>query len=1327
MAPLMGDTGSVSERPAAEEGIGSDRERLTAFMMAGGLVEKRSFPWDAFNLGELLAAAWNSGKTDGALIDLAGTFDSFDAVRFVLRRMNDNEREIRVSAENAFSEVAGRMVIPPCEPGKISREKIVNSAIFARLILGELRRKPAFARLKFLFGILLSMGGRGPRTAWKVFREELYPSHMITAMLRDYPLGLLMRLVREYAEDTLFARRRYCSEIKTLLSEIDDTDGLIDHLSDLYITEGRLDPLLRSLCRDKGIRETVATRELKSSDDGEKLKGIRLIGVLDEPAGYYAALALLHPEESRAVQIGCMAMLARSRRMKDTWIVNGVTKLTGSKDWEVRFQAFRTLAALGAQGLGEILSELTWDYPLMEKEIYGELSGLGLNELNQVVGTMDEGKRARVRAAVATKIFREYPEALKAPLSVLQESQNGEVAIEAKKMRVTLDLILERESDPFTGTCTPPPLENPDRKGLWERLVNLRQENLLRRFRTGRPVEKARFIGELFKDLDLTGIKLSNVNFEGACLVNVNFTGAELVHVNFRNAVLENVRMTGSMLNSVSFEHGRMKQVDFTGARFVSVDFYGAGICESTFSGGRLSAAGFTGAWLRKAAFVRSDLSEADFTGASLLSADFRGAALFGADFSGARLGKCRLDEGFAESVGASAGADFNARTELLSGLSVHPSSCDAKLVKIEWLNRMVLLRETEAQKRAFLAYNSRALEKAVDLFTPEQGDLFELIPLILHLDLTVLPGGRVGPYGGPCGIRQYIPSLGLLRAAEKRFRGQFSYMPEKGDFAVEGLYTIGSIGSIAQGEDSDIDYWVCVNEKKVGRENLALLKEKLAGIETWAMERMKTEVHFFVVDLEKVRRDHFGASDEESSGSAQGKILKAEFYRAMILVAGKIPFWCVFPVWMDNRYYDSFCKMTAPLSGGGAYLDLGNVSEIPRGEYFGAAIWQIVKSMKSPFKSVMKMALLEKNIRFEGSENLLCNRLKESWASGKADLMAQDPYIALFAEVVDYYRQTESRKAQRLLLICFLLKLGVARERGTPALFGIKERLVKECNVRWCEQMELLDELRRFDTWPFEKVKALSSSINEYLVDTYKQLNHTLQKDSGARSSITPEDLTVLGRKMIAQFARKFHKVPRLPLVSHGQGLFRQLSFEYLMEKGKNPVWVVYPDRKRSAEGTGQGHFLTRMSHIEEGAVWLVQNGLYFADTKVNLVPNPTPVSTTDLHELLSELLRFFPPGETGIGSETELLEKPSVKRMFIVVNFGLSRKLSVIHEFSVIYLTSWGELFCRIFKDEKGLHSARDILEKLRTGLDVPFRGCTMGSYVPTSARQRITVEFK
>lgn len=1300
-----------------------DRIKLLAFLAERKLTSAKYAPGDPMTLGDLFEAGRRGGVPLQEMILFAGKLSGRDAVTYLLQGLSATSRDVRIAAGKALNAVAERLTIPAGSLAAQGAQKVAANARFSRSLLVSLRQKPDAAQQTFLFAMLMRIGGRGPAAAWRVLRERLYPRHVIAAMVRELPLFHRLLLVREYTRDKVQVRRHHSGQIRKILAEIEDREPVLRFLAECCESGGPLDPLVNALCERLTIRQSLVEKELRSPRKEERLLGIDAAGALGDPMAVYAALPLLGENEEKEVRLACLEMLAGSLMVSDPQVVNAVVKAVETDDWDLKFQAFKTLIALRAGGLGDLLSNLAWHYPLQRGDLYAELAGMGLTELGDVRGFLPEDQHPGMRAVVATEILKKDPERLLQMVPSFEKVQDPDVLREAGKLRASLQLIMEKEREALSALCQAPPALASEKKGFLSKLVRRKKMGLLKQFQEGEAVDDAWFNGEIFENLDLSGVSASRVNFDGARFSNVNFQGAELTHVSFRGCHFENVKMDGAKLKSATFEGAVLRSTGWRRAALYGCDFSESVICSSAFPGAGLSRADFSGGKILQSDFTGADLSETSFAGAFLHGTRFSGTRLYESDFTGASAGACVFAEGELSACASRAGADFAARSDLFESVRLSPVLCAGKGLELDWFNRVVLEGEVARQKIAFLRFNDRSIEMAMDIFRPEQGDLFELIPLLLHAGIRLTRDFLMVPYEGPKGICGYTANLRELRLAKSCFRSTLPPSAAGGRCDIEGLYTIGSIGSVAQTVTSDIDLWVCVDETALGKEGTKALSRKLSGIEVWAEKRFKTEVHFFLVDLKRVRKHDFGGSDQESSGSAQGKILKAEFYRAMILVAGRIPFWCVVPPWVPHRLYGGLYRLASRVDPD--YVDLGDVSEIPKDEYFGAAVWQIFKSLKSPFKSVMKMGLLEKSIRTEGRGNLLCNRLKESWASGKADLKAQDPYIQLFREVYDYYRDTKSVKAEELLRVCFFIKLGLSGGR-TPegSVFGLKERIVQACIDNWCEDPKELEELSAFEEWSFAEIKAFSIRINNYMLETYQELGRTF-RGKGKLGVISDEDNTILGRKMLAQFKPRPFKVEKMPLISHGRKLFHQLRFEH-SESGASVSWALTPDKRVSQErGDNEREVLVRMPRLEEVLIWMIHNNLFLSTTHFYLVPNPTPVTTNDLHEVLPALHAFFPPGKDA-GSEKELLETEVIKKLFIVVNLGVIRKKARIHEYAAIYLTSWGDLFCRVFTDEEGLISLSEILGRLSVDLGMPFDNCEMGGYIPYGARQRININF-
>ena len=78
----------------------------------------------------------------------------------------------------------------------------------------------------------------------------------------------------------------------------------------------------------------------------------------------------------------------------------------------------------------------------------------------------------------------------------------------------------------------------------------------------------------------------------------------------------------------------------------------------------------------------------------------------------------------------------------------------------------------------------------------------------------------------------------------------------------------MGSVGTIAQSERSDLDIWLC-HRPGLSESALKELEQKCQRISEWA-DDMRLEMHIFLMDCDVFKEGKISALNEESSGSAQ-------------------------------------------------------------------------------------------------------------------------------------------------------------------------------------------------------------------------------------------------------------------------------------------------------------------------------------------------------------------------------------------------------------------------------------------------------------------------
>jgi adenylate cyclase class 1 len=583
------------------------------------------------------------------------------------------------------------------------------------------------------------------------------------------------------------------------------------------------------------------------------------------------------------------------------------------------------------------------------------------------------------------------------------------------------------------------------------------------------------------------------------------------------------------------------------------------------------------------------------------------------------------------------------------------------------------------------LRYNRNRIEKANALFSVEHRPLFNAIPFLLQVNHRAFPGFVDDPEL-PCGLAFFSYRKGVQHALTQLF-------PEQGELIadpkaiwpktcyIESLSIMGSIGTTAQSEKSDLDYWVCVDGQVVKGRKWSLLQQKLTLIEQWAWELHHLEVHFFLSDIEKVRNNDFGEADGESAGSAQPTFLKNEYYSTAILITGKIPFWWLAPYDCSAEVYQrEYAALQAGTEPDPKYfIDLGNVERLEANEVFGATIWQLTKAMDSPFKSVLKMAKLEVFTDNTEKRIPLCNLLKERVHTGvniDRDLKATDPYALMFDTIIKFYSQ-RNPKFLELFKACFYIKSDCALTDKKTTASHFKRDVIFDYVRSWEWSKEKIQSYDRVNNWEFQQVSLLGKQIHSFLIGCYRRLSSQLQ---GHEQLVSLEDMTVIGRKIDSFYSTKPGKTQYLKRAFE-TGLMQDeisITMELDLSFDSKQRWTAFRGELKCSDAIDNNPCqLKQSSDPVDLVLWCIFNRIIDDKSLILLQQSNLAVSVEDITELMSDALIEYQPIRVSELSRVVLLAPCQILQCLLVANFSSHGSVTEVETVRVIYLTSWGELY--------------------------------------------------
>ncbi|HSC82624.1 MAG TPA: class I adenylate cyclase [Pseudomonas sp.] len=563
--------------------------------------------------------------------------------------------------------------------------------------------------------------------------------------------------------------------------------------------------------------------------------------------------------------------------------------------------------------------------------------------------------------------------------------------------------------------------------------------------------------------------------------------------------------------------------------------------------------------------------------------------------------------------------------------------------------------RKVLAQLRArFLKVNDGRLLRAAQALSTRQQLVLKLLPLLFHVNHPLLPGYVSA--ATPAGLSGFEPDDALL-AEVTRLTRSFSYKPRRGNppMPIHGLFLMGSLGTVAQDEQSDMDLWVC-HDPLLPPEAISELQRKCDLLEAWAATQ-GAEVHCFLIDPARFTiGDREAQLTSDDCGTTQHYLLLDEFYRTAIWLGGRTPLWWLVPVYEEANYASYIhTLLNKRFVRADEVLDLGHLARIPPGEFIGAGMWQLFKGIESPYKSVLKLLLTEVYASEHPHVECLSLRYKQAVFAGQLDLDELDPYIVVYRRLEEYL--TVRGELERLELIRRCLYLKVNKKLSTPPRNRNKswqrllfERLTSEWH--WSQrELAMLDSRSQ---WKVRQVSAERRALVNELTYSYRFLSQFARSEQTG-SQLNSRDLGVLGRRLYAAFERKAGKIEFI-----NPGIAPDIAEDTLTlvhspssEAADKSQWALY---NGSLNGQEWQDFapLKRARGLIKLLAWCHRNGVIDSSTRLSLHPGSSDLSEFELSNLLGSLQQAVPLPLPAV-TEEALLHAAEPAEVLLLVNVGI------------------------------------------------------------------------
>jgi adenylate cyclase class 1 len=259
----------------------------------------------------------------------------------------------------------------------------------------------------------------------------------------------------------------------------------------------------------------------------------------------------------------------------------------------------------------------------------------------------------------------------------------------------------------------------------------------------------------------------------------------------------------------------------------------------------------------------------------------------------------------------------------------------------------------------------------------------------------------------------------------------------------------------------------------------------------------------------------------------------------------------------------------------------------------------------------------------------------------------------------------------------------------------------------QWDWSLGTLDHYNQFDSWQMKQKVAFGNQVNKILMSSYRNISEKSKTLSKEESLITDQDTHLLGRKLFSFFRKAANKVENLVAIVDGNTAEVELTFycDY-PEPPERPTWYLVRGKSLNfVEYIPTENIIKKSATLAFLIAFAGLNKIFQSQTRIWIKSAGHSIRDHDLRVLLNQITNFSSQIDITNISNKILIADEVINSIYLIVDFGiplprevtigninrcktsdelqqfLDYRLERIKHLSCIYLTSWGEFFCKTF----------------------------------------------
>jgi adenylate cyclase len=271
-----------------------------------------------------------------------------------------------------------------------------------------------------------------------------------------------------------------------------------------------------------------------------------------------------------------------------------------------------------------------------------------------------------------------------------------------------------------------------------------------------------------------------------------------------------------------------------------------------------------------------------------------------------------------------------------------------------------------------------------------------------------------------------------------------------------------------------------------------------------------------------------------------------------------------------------------------------------------------------------------------------------------------------------------------------------ITRTRVKTGVGDYKVEVFKESMENWKWPLDLVEDLNQIEKWSYGRQLRLSREINGFFFSTYRRLSDRLHLKE--KQAIDDYDLTILGRKLFALFARAKSKLKLNPSLTQKRPILTRCIFQYEQERSGKSKWVIYDASWYPTEQKNRKWKIFSCESVVRAAAWLVNNGLYdFHRSVIEMTPNSSDTTVGDIQHLLKHLQAFFQPAFYLLSNGGRVEQEAAIERIMVIIAMEEVSKRKRPAVVDIAFKNTWGEMFTENYGYYDGLLIVKKYLHDL------------------------------